>query len=343
MKSQLTIIAILFLVGVQFVSCTRTEAEYDKNTWSITLPKHFDELPVPEKNPMNKAKVELGAHLFYDPVLSKDSSVSCATCHFSQLAFSDGKAKSFGIGDSISMRNSPVLSNLAYASSYMMDGGIPTLELQVVAPLLHEGEMGFDLFELAERLENNIEYQDLSHRAFNRDLDGAAIAYSLAAFERSLLSYQSKYDLFIEGDKKAFNEKEKRGYSLFMSDSLNCIECHSGVNFSDYDFYNIGLYKEYEDLGRWRVTEKDEDKGKFKTPTLRNIEYSSPYMHDGSVSTLDELIDFKMSGGKENSNKSNKFKGFDLSNEDKEALLSFLKTLSDPTFIEREVSREKML
>jgi cytochrome c peroxidase len=138
---------------------------------------------------MNASKVELGARLFYDNRLSKDSSTSCASCHFPSLSFSDGKAKSRGIGDSISIRNSPVLVNLAYASSYMMDGGVPNLELQVVAPLLHEGEMGFDLFELEERIAGDTLYQRLSIAAFNRDLDGAAIAYSIAAFERSLLSY----------------------------------------------------------------------------------------------------------------------------------------------------------
>lgn len=342
MRIQSYILALLFIIGLQLVSCTRSVNEVELNTWSVELPSHFDALPIPDKNLMNSAKVELGARLFYNPILSKDSSVSCASCHFPELAYSDGQVKSFGIDDSISMRNSPVLTNLAYASSYMMDGGIPTLELQVVAPLLHEGEMGFDLFELADRLKSNVGYQELSINAFERELDGAAIAYALAAFERSILSYQSKYDLFISGD-VILSTEENRGYELFMSDSLNCKACHSGANFSDYDFYSIGLYEEYEDNGRWRVTEKEEDKGKFKTPTLRNIELSSPYMHDGSIATLEEVIDFKMSGGKENSNKSDKFNGFILSIEDKMALISFLESLSDPIFIEREINREKAL
>ena len=343
MSKQSYIVIILFFLGLQFISCDRVDNVTEVNSWSVTLPDHFEVLPIPDKNPMNNAKVELGARLFYDPLLSKDSSISCASCHFAQLAFSDGKKNSIGIGDSISIRNSPVLTNLAYASSYMMDGGVPTLELQVVAPLLHEGEMGFDLFGLADRLMDNIEYQELSEKAFDRKLDGAAIAYSIAAFERSLLSYQSKYDLFIEGQEEVYSEEELRGYNLFKSDSLNCNACHSGANFSDYDFYNLGLYENYSDLGRWRVTEREEDKGKFKTPTLRNIALSLPYMHDGSIETLEDLIDFKMSGGVENINKSDKFKGFELSEKDKSALISFLKTLNDPVFIEREVNRQKAL
>jgi cytochrome c peroxidase len=307
------------------------------------LPAHFEELPVPEKNPMNEAKVELGAKLFYDPILSKDSSVSCSSCHFPHLSFSDGLAKSFGLNDSISMRNSPVLVNLAYANSYMMDGGIPSLELQVAAPILHEGEMGFDLFAIAEKLQQNDLYQQLSEEAFSRPIDAGAIAYSLAAFERSLLSYESIYDQYLEGDENALGTLAKRGMELFFSDSLNCTACHSGVNFTDYEFYSIGLYTEYTDQGRWRITEKTEDEGKFKTPTLRNIGLSAPYMHDGSIADLMGVIEFKMSGGNDHSNKSDKLKDFYLNEGDKLALLAFLESLDDAAFVEREITRKETL
>lgn len=339
-KGIFGIIAILSFI---FASCEEGTSSSETNVWQVELPSHFKTLPAPEKNPMNAAKVELGARLFYDNRLSKDSSVSCSSCHFPSLAFSDGRTKSIGIGDSISVRNSPVMVNLAYATSYMMDGGVPTLELQVVAPLLHEGEMGFDLFELAERIGGDKRYQDLSKTAFNRKLDGAAIAYSIAAFERSLLSYESKYDYYLEGDKSVFSQQEMKGMELFFSDSLNCSACHSGANFSDYNFYNIGLYENYKDPGRWRVTEQDVDKGKFKTPTLRNIEYSPPYMHDGSIGSLEDVIRFKMSGGVSNKNKSDNFKSFQLDEEGRDALLAFLKTLSDPSFIKREMERKSEL
>lgn len=334
---------ILLLFPLLSSSCvTQDVEEIDINAWTRTLPAHFDKLPVPEKNPMNMAKVELGARLFYDPLLSKDSSVSCASCHFPALSFSDGKKRSVGIGDSLGLRNSPVLVNLAYANSYMMDGGIPSLELQVVAPLMHEGEMGFDLFQLAERFEENTLYQSLSIVAFERGLDPEAIAYALAAFQRSLLSYESKYDDMINGS-VSLSDSEKRGFDLFFSDSLNCAACHNGIGFSDYKFYNLGLYKDYEDKGRWRITEDVKDIGKFKTPTLRNIMYSSPYMHDGSIKNLMDLIEFKMTGGVDHPNKSGELKGFYLNESDKKALISFLGTLSDPNFIEREIKREQSL
>lgn len=341
MKGSLGLIALLALL---IISC-KEEAGSDMliNEWAVDLPAHFEDLPVPEKNPMNMAKIELGAQLFYDPILSKDSSVSCASCHFPHLAYSDGRAKSLGINDSISMRNSPVLVNLAYANAYMMDGGIPSLELQVAAPVLHEGEMGFDLFAIAEKLQDNASYQGLSIEAFSRPIDAGAIAYAIAAFERSLLSYQSPYDQFLEGDEDAIGDLAKRGKDLFFSDSLNCSACHLGVNFTDYAFYNIGLYNEYSDQGRWRITENVADEGKFKTPTLRNIGLSAPYMHDGSISNLMEVIEFKMSGGNAHPNKSDKIKSFDLNEADKMALLAFLESLDDQAFIDREVNRKKTL
>lgn len=339
-----TLSLVILILSILTISCKDSQEKgMQVNEWGIDLPAHFEELPVPEKNPMNDAKIELGARLFYDPILSKDSSISCSSCHFPHLSFSDGRAKSLGINDSISMRNSPVLVNLAYASSYMMDGGIPSLELQVAAPILHDGEMGFDLFAIADMLQQNELYQQLSEEAFSRPIDAGAIAYSLAAFERSLLSYESAYDQYLLGDENALGALAIRGKELFFSDSLNCAACHSGVNFSDYDFYNIALYSEYSDQGRWRITEKVEDEGKFKTPTLRNIALSAPYMHDGSIEDLMGVIDFKMSGGNDHPNKSDKLKSFYLNDEDKLALLAFLESLDDATFVEREINRKETL
>jgi len=336
-------VSIIFL-GLFLQSCNNSAEDTDDLIeWNIELPSHFDSLPIPLNNPMNLAKIELGARLFYDSQLSLDSSLSCASCHKASFAFSDGKIKSRGISDSLTFRNSPVLFNLAYAPYFMMDGGVPTLELQIVAPLMHENEMGFDLFTLAERLVENELYQALSLKAFDRELDPAAIAYSIAAFERSLLSYQSKYDTYISEDTTVFNKEEKRGFELFYSDSLNCSSCHNGINLSNYKFYNIGLYENYSDPGRWRITEKSADIGKFKVPTLRNIEYSAPYMHDGSIATLKEVIIFKMSGGVNHENKSDKVHSFHLNEKDQKALLSFLKSLSDPIFVAREKERRTKL
>ena len=344
MIDKLLIGIIIISLTIFIVSCDNSieEKSSDRN-WSVELPGHFDSLPIPDKNPMNLAKIELGNYLFYDIALSKDSSTSCASCHLPQYAFSDGRVKGIGIGDSVGVRNSPVIINLAYSPAFMMDGGVPTLELQVIAPLMHEGEMGFDLFELEKRFLENEVYQELALKGFDRNLDAKAIAYSLAAFQRTLLSYESKYDGFVSGNKASFSVEELRGFELFNSDSLNCSTCHAGFNFTDYDYYNLGLYETYADEGRGRVTENSEDVGEFKVPTLRNIEYSAPYMHDGSIASLEEVIEFKMTGGKEHINKSDNFKKFSIDEADQKALLAFLKTLSDQNFILREENRIKKL
>ena len=334
---------ILITLSSFFLLLSCSPGDKERETWDVELPSYFPALNIPEKNPMNQAKIELGARLFYDPLLSIDSSISCSSCHFAEFAFSDHQIKSKGFGNSQSVRNSPVLFNLAYAPYLMMDGGVPSLELQIVAPLMHEGEMAFDLFELEERLSSHADYQELAEQAFGRTLDAGAIAYAIAAFERSLLSYQSKYDSYLSGDKLALNSEELRGRDLFFSDSLNCSSCHDGFNFTDYGFYNIALYETYEDPGRWRVTEDSLDLGKFKVPTLRNIEYSAPYMHDGSIAGLEEVISFKMSGGAAHPNKSEKIKAFKLDEKDQKALLSFLYSLSDPIFVAREIERREKL
>lgn len=309
------------------------------DSWIVTLPDYFPEMEVPAKNPMSISKVALGAKLFYDPALSADSTISCSSCHLPQFAFTDQMAKSIGVSNNPTVRNSPTLVNLAFHPNLMFDGGIPTLELQAIAPLMHPDEMGFDLFKAADRLNNDQEYATMSQQVFNEPLNAQSIAYALAAFQRSLLSYQSPYDKHLQGDKEALSPEQLRGKELFFSEELNCVACHSGFNFSDFEFYNIGLYLDYADKGRWRVTEDKNDEGKFKVPTLRNIELTAPYMHDGSITTLEEVIDFKMSGGVDHPIKSEKVRSFNLSDSDKAALIDFLYSLTDREFVIREENR----
>lgn len=335
------IIGFLILLGM--VACRQKTAapEQEYQILVKSLPSYFPELPVPEKNPLNDAKIELGKRLFYDPALSKDSSVSCASCHYPQFAYTDERKGGIGESGNPTLRNSPTLANMAFHPYYMFDGGIPTLELQVVAPLMHPDEMGFDLFEAVERLKNNREYVRLAEEAFGEPLNAGSTAYAIAAFERTILSFSSPYDRYLQGEKTALNEEQKRGMELFMSDSLNCSACHSGYNLSDYGFYNIGLYRHYADPGRWRVTENPADSGKFKVPTLRNIELTGPYMHDGSLATLAEVIAFKMTGGADHPLKSEKVHAFTLNDEDQQALIAFLQSFTDWEFINREIERKK--
>jgi cytochrome c peroxidase len=333
----------MLLVSMGFACTAEIKNDINVIPYSTSLPTYFPALPVPDKNPMSNTKVLLGAKLFYDPALSSNATISCSSCHLPQFAFTDGRDKSMGVSSNLTMRNSPALINLAYHPYFMFDGGIPTLELQPVAPIMHPDEMGFDLFEAAELLNKNADYNDLSQKAFGEPLNAKNVAYALAAFQRDLLSYQSPYDIYLQGDKNALTSKQIRGMDLFFSDSLNCAACHSGFNFTNYEFINIGLYEQYDDKGRERVTENPLDNGKFKTPTLRNIELTSPYMHDGSIATLENVIEFKMSAGTAHPNKSKKMESFVLNSEDKKALKIFLISLTDNEFIVRESERRSSL
>ena len=322
-------ILIIVTVVLSFTFCNTEEVVKNDSAFKIDLPSYFDVLTVPEKNQITESKIELGSLFFFDTALSLDSTISCSSCHLPEFAFTDQRAKSIGVSGKETARNSPTLINLAYHPYYMFDGGIPTLELQPIAPIMHPDEMGFNLFEASSRFNKNAKYFSLSKKAFGEEVNPKVIAYSLAAYQRSLLAYQSKYDSYLQGDTNALNSQQLRGKELFFSDSLNCAACHGGFNFTDYKFYNIGLYLQYADKGREKVTERDSDNGKFKTPTLRNIEVTFPYMHDGSIKTIDEVIEFKMSGGEEYPLKSEKVKQFHLSDSDKKALKAFLLSLSD--------------
>ena len=332
---------IYLLILLSGLACSQSnDAITDTNDhWTVTLPDYFPEMNVPVKNPMSISKVALGAKLFYDPALSADSTISCASCHLPQFAFTDRMAKSIGVSKNLTTRNSPTLVNLAFHPYLMFDGGIPTLELQAIAPLMHPDEMGFDLFKAVDRLNNDQDYVTLSKQVFKEALNAQNIAYALAAFQRSLISYQSPFDAYLQGDKNALSAEQLRGKELFFSEELNCTSCHSGFNFTDFEFYNIGLYQEYKDKGRWRVTEDEKDEGKFKVPTLRNIELTGPYMHDGSIASLQEVIDFKMSGGADHPIKSENVRSFSLSESDKNDLLVFLYSLTDKKFVKREEDR----
>lgn len=332
---------IYFLILLLGFSCNQSnDAITETNDiWTVVLPDYFPEMNVPVKNPMSKTKVALGAKLFYDPALSADSTVSCSSCHLPQFAFTDKMEKSIGVSKNLTVRNSPTLVNLAFHPYLMFDGGIPSLELQAIAPLMHPDEMGFDLFNAADRLNNKQEYVLLSEKAFNEPLNAQNIAYAMAAFQRSLISHQSTYDTYLQGAKDALSPEQHRGKDLFFSEELNCTACHSGFNFTDFEFYNIGLYQVYADKGRWRVTEDEKDEGKFKVPTLRNIVLTGPYMHDGSMASLEEVIEFKMSGGVNHPIKSDKVRSFSLSETEKNDLIDFLYSLTDNEFVKREERR----
>lgn len=303
------------------------------SNYEIKKPDHFPEIPIPEDNPMTEKKIELGKKLFFDPILSSDTTVSCASCHFSGYAFSDTVALSLGVENRTGKRNAPPLLNIAYASSFFRDGGAPTLEMQLITPIEDENEMNLDVNDAVERLKNNPIYVRMFEEVFNEPPSLFGLTRSIAAYERTLISTGSKYDRYLQtNDKSVFSEKEALGYELFTSNELKCTQCHSGFNLTNNGFHNNGIYADYADFGRANLTLDSINIGEFRVPSLRNIAITGPYMHDGSFATLEEVITHYSNGGQKHKNQDSLINGFEITQTEKEALIAFLNTLTDSSF-----------
>lgn len=300
--------------------------------FDLQVPIGFPFPDLPEGNELTVARVELGEKLFFEKRLSGDATISCASCHSPHRAFSDTVAISPGVHGIQGFRNSPSLANVAYHPYFFMDGGVPGLEIQVLAPIHDATEMDFDILEAAELLRNEPEYQRLSQLAYGEELSSFVITRAIACYERTLIFGNSPYDRYIQGQVGALTEQQLRGKELFFSAETNCSSCHNGFNFTDYSFQNIGLYEIYDDPGRQRISLNDEDLGKFKVPSLRNIELTAPYMHDGSLNTLDDVVSHFISGGHEHPNKSPLVQDLDLDEDEKDDLIAFLRSLTDDSF-----------
>ena len=300
----------------------------------IEIPFGFPEFIVSKDNPLTEAKIELGKKLFFEKLLSRDSSISCASCHNPKYAFTDGLVKAKGIKDREVTRNTPTLTNIAYNTSFLRDGVNPSLEAQVIVPIHEKNEFDFHILLAAERLKKKKEYVDLSLAAFGEVPNPKVISNAIASYERTLISGNSRYDQFtFQKDSTALSNNELRGMHLF--NKHNCVSCHSGFNFTNGEVVNNGLYKDYTDIGKMRVTLDPKDKGAFKVPTLRNVAITAPYMHDGSIKSLEAVIDHYIRGGYDNPNKDKRINGIKLSENDKQDLVAFLKCLTDSSFIVR--------
>lgn len=306
------------------------------------IPPGFPDIDVPEGNTHTAERWALGKKLFFDPILSVDSTVSCASCHQAALAFSDDLAFSPGVANRPGTRNAPTLANVAYHPYFTREGGVPTLEMQVLVPIQEHNEFDFNIVLLAERLASDTTYVKLAQSAYNRSPDPFVITRALACFERSLISGWSPYDLYTAQETPdALTASAKRGMDLFFSEKTNCASCHGGFNFTNYAFENNGLYKNYTDLGRFRLTGKEEDRALFKVPSLRNIELTGPYMHDGSLHSLEEVIAHYQSGGQDNDEKSSLIHPLQLSSDEKNDLIQFLHALTDQSFVQNPVFKNQ--
>ena len=321
------------IVFAFFQSCNSPSVSISDSKFNYKTPSFFPEITFPEDNAPSALRIQLGRRLFFDTRLSSNNKTSCASCHVASMAFTDGVEKSLGAHGKKGRRNAPTLANLAWMPYFMAEGGVPTLEVQILGPIQDSMEMAFPLPKAAEILRADIRLNNLSKVAYGRDLDEYVITRAIACYERSFISADSRFDRFYYlKNQNELNESEKRGMQIFFSEKANCSTCHKPPLFTDYKFYNVGLYEHYEDNGKERVTYQSEDIGKFKTPTLRNIELTAPYMHDGSLNTLSDVIELYNKGGVKHPNQSNLIVPQNWTAEEKRDLESFLKTLTDWNF-----------
>ncbi len=368
--AALAAVARLGLASPQQPPAPASQDSVDAQPYVWNLPKGFPKPRVPAANPITPDKVQLGRYLFYDARISANGTESCATCHRQELAFTDGKARSVGATGQLHPRGSMSLVNVAYGAALTWsDPDDRLLEEQALTPMFNTApiEMGADREALTRLIQSDPLYAKLFHKAFPDDSAPFTIGNvvrAIASFERTIISASSPYDRYhYGGDDKAISDSAKRGEILFFSEPLSCFRCHGGFNFSDatdsdgrqqgeVQFHNTGLYNlagalsyPAPNLGIYEQTSQPKDVGKFKAPTLRNIALTAPYMHDGSIVSLDGVLDHYSAGGRtiadapfagdgsRNPNKDRLIRGFKLTQQDRADLIAFLESLTDDQVI----------
>lgn len=296
-----TILCVLLMATALAEEAPSPDRIIQFGDFEFALPKGLgrEGFYVPEDNPITKGKVGLGRALFFDARLSFDNSVSCATCHSPQNAFADGLPVSTGIDGQQGARNAPTIINRAFSREQFWDGRAKSLEEQSKGPLINPVEMGMPGHDFVVKKVRKIRgYRHWFKRVFGRDVNIDDLAKAIAAFERTVVSGSSRFDEYMAGNQRALSESEKRGLALFEG-KARCTQCHAGPNFTDEKYHNLGVDWDGAliDLGRYKVTENKQDIGAFKTPTLREITHTTPYMHNGAFATLEEVVEFYNNGG----------------------------------------------
>ncbi|HUQ69884.1 MAG TPA: cytochrome c peroxidase [Planctomycetaceae bacterium] len=285
-------------------------------------PAGLPEVKHPADNPPTPEKIALGKQLYFDPRLSTDDSVSCATCHDPNKGWSNGEAVATGVGGLKGGRNSPTIINSAYYTLQFWDGRATTLEDQALGPIQNPIEMKMSLDDVVGKLNKIPGYKEQFQKVFGTDVTSFGMAKAIAAFERTVLSGDAPFDKFQAGDKTALSESAQRGLKLFNG-KANCKACHTGASFTDSSFHNIGL--DSKDEGRLAISKLAGDKGAMKTPTLRDIAKTGPYMHDGSLKTLEEVVAHYNKGGNNNPQQDEELFPLKLTEQDIADLVTFLK------------------
>ncbi len=306
-----------------------------KNRYEFAVPEGW---PRPEynfkKNPLSEKKIALGRQLFYDPILSKDSTISCNSCHLQYTAFTHiDHPLSHGIAGRIGTRNSPALMNLAWGKSFMWDGAVNHLDVQALAPISNTLEMDEDIANVVHKLQRSAAYRKQFYEAFGDSVvTGEHVLKSISQFMLTLVSANSKYDRVKRGA-DTFNSREANGYKLFKQ---HCAECHTEPLFTNQKFENNGLPVDtsLNDIGHMKISHNAADSLKFKVPTLRNIEFSAPYMHDGRFKNLSQVINYYIMGVQQSPTLNPLLrKGIYLTSNEKVEIIAFLLTLSDKEFL----------
>ncbi|WP_461533897.1 cytochrome-c peroxidase [Sinomicrobium sp.] len=337
MKKTFGIFAIVLLLLSCEADGTEASFFYDNPEIPIYIPKGFPELnPSVKANPPTLYGVELGKKLFHDKKLSSNNSISCASCHQQSNAFTDNRPQAIGVHHRIGLRNTPPIQNMSFMRFYNWDGNILLLEKQPLVPIVTHEEMDSSILEIIDKLSNDPDYKKLFVKAFgDEEISPQRIYNSIAQYEYTLISANSKYDRVMRNEGEAFTASELRGYQIFEQ---KCAACHSTELFTDQSFRNIGFptNPNPDEAGRGRVTGKPEDYMSFRVPSLRNVEYTAPYGSFGQFSTLKEVLDYFDNGVidapnldpilKENGN------SIPLTEGEKEELIAFMKTLSDANF-----------
>ena len=313
---------------------------YQTTPYIITTPYGFPDMLIPDDNQMTVEGVELGRQLFNDPRLSKNNSLSCAGCHNQNNSFSSPNQYNVGVDNIMGFRNASALINLGWNTSFNWDGSALTLEEQAFEPVTNPIEMHDTWQNVESKLNNDSNYFIQFKNTFNIEyIDSIHIVKAIAQFERSLISVDSKYDKWRKGEVQ-LSLSELNGYAIFNTEKGDCFHCHGTEMFMDNLFHNNGLDAgNFLDLGLGNISENPLDNAKFKTPTVRNVEFTGPYMHDGRFSTLEEVVEHYNSGGNYSTTIDPLMKkvgiGLQLTNNEKNDLVNFLKTLSDNSYINK--------
>ena len=311
----------LFSLVVIFVACS-PEPSSDLMDELAEWP----EMEYPSDNQPDLQKIALGERLFFEPILSIDSSISCASCHKEVNGFADDVAISPGVENRLGKRNSPSLWNVGYQPYFMREGGVPTLEMQVLVPVQEHSEMAFNMVLLAQRLNASTAYKNDFLEAFGDSATSYTITRAIAQYERTLIQDLSSFDEYVRGDNGALNSAAKRGFELFFG-KAGCDGCHSGPLLTNYGFYNNGTLVSSNDYGRAELTLDSSDFYLFKVPSLRNVSLTAPYMHDGSLTSLQDVLEQYNNGGKGHEYTSDGIVPLNLNESELVALEEFLSTL----------------